>query len=217
MSEPVTSTQHPLFESWHRHIRHLPAPVAEFEQWLFVHCAGVLFSRKAGELLTLPADQFGLHIDQRIDSIARLAELWHVSWQVLHHTPVSTKVIIYNSQKVREALTAVFPCITCELNYACRPNPDEFLKEIARRWDETGRIPHEIGFALGYPIKDVLGYMGLLPLACTGCCGWQIYGDPAPSLQMSREMLEARHTAIRLLHCRAAQDKAETETPCPGA
>ena len=78
--------------------------------------------------------------------------------------------------------------------------PTEFLEEVGRRWRHKGQIPHEIGLALGYPIKDVLGYMGLVPLPCTGGCGWRIYGDPNPSLRRSCEFERARGQAIAFLN-----------------
>jgi hypothetical protein len=189
------------FEAWKKRLRYLTTSQAKFEKWLFIHIAGVLFERKTGELLSLPAEQFALQFDKRMEYIATLSEMWGVFYQTLYQTPVSTKIIIFNCNKVRERLAQVGPYILfSKLKYSDCLEPTVFLDELARRWREKGAIPHEIGLALGYPVKDVLGYMGLSSLECTGCCGWQIYGDTTLSLQKSREFMDARQNAICFLH-----------------
>jgi hypothetical protein len=55
-----------------------------------------------------------------------------------------------------------------------------------------GQFPHEIGIILGYPLKDVVAFMGwvTLPFACQG--PWKIYGDPRPSLELALRFRECR-------------------------
>ena len=68
---------------------------------------------------------------------------------------------------------------------------DALLTEFASRFDQ-GWVPHEIGIVLGYPLKDVAGFLGLgrLRFSCQG--PWRIYGNPRESL-----LLAERH-----FHCR---------------
>lgn len=40
---------------------------------------------------------------------------------------------------------------------------------------------NEIGVFLGYPLKDVMGFMGFSNLRLTKVNGWKIYGDPTES------------------------------------
>lgn len=60
----------------------------------------------------------------------------------------------------------------------------ELLKRLATRIS-TGSFPHEIGIFLGYPLKDVAGFMGIapIPFACQG--PWKIFGDPGESLRLA--------------------------------
>lgn len=172
-----------------------------FEEWVFVQAAGVLFAQKAGELLTLPAEQFALPMAQRLICLDALAAQWRIACQVVQQNDVSSKVVLYRPELVQARLYEVSPAILCgTLGYACTITPDAFVVEVGRRWRERGTIPHEIGLALGYPAKDVLGYMGLQQLDCTGCCGWRVYGDPAPSLAMSRACQDATRCALRFLY-----------------
>jgi len=186
---------------WKTRVEQLPAPLSEFEKWLFVSLASVLFGGKAGELLSLPTQQFGLSPAERLARLAQLVEHWGLAQQVMYGSSTSTTVIIYREHTVREVLRQISPCVlSCELGYASDDQPAVFLSEVARRWRERGAIPHEIGLALGYPIKDVLGFMGLLPLDCSGCCGWRIYGNPADSLTLSRSYAEANRRALHFLY-----------------
>jgi hypothetical protein len=188
------------FANWKKEVDCLPGPETEFQKWLFIHIAGVLFGGKAGELLTLNAAQCGLPSDGQVRVIGELSGKWGYSYLVLYKNPGSAKVIFYKDDAVRKALSEIPPCILeGDLNYRAGMEPEEFLKEIGLRWKTSGQIPHEIGIALGYPVKDVLGYMGLLPLECNGICGWRIYGNPASSLHKCRMYTRARQGAMAFL------------------
>ncbi|PID84932.1 MAG: hypothetical protein CSA11_00205 [Chloroflexi bacterium] len=190
------------YHQWKAQIESKQASQAEFEKWLFLHAATVLFEEKAGELLTLMADQFGLTIRQQVAYVDQVACLWDVAYRVVHETDFSLKFVIYQPHMVQAQLNSVPPCmLQDELEYPVNITPAQFLAEIERRWLATNSIPHEVGFALGYPVKDVLGFMGLQPMVCSGCCGWQVYGEFAPSQQLGQRFLEARLEAIRFLHC----------------
>ena len=174
---------------------------AEMEKWLFLHAANVLFGRKAGELLTLTTNQFDLNYAEQMACLDAVTSLWGVSCRVLHRNTISTKFIICRMESVQQQLDSVPPCILYdELTYPVNVTAADFLVEVERRWNKTGKIPHEIGLALGYPVKDVLGYMQLQPLPCSGCCGWQVYGEFAPSHRLCQAFVQARHAAIHFLH-----------------
>jgi hypothetical protein len=191
----------PQFHAWKARTATCASCETPFEEWVFVQAAGVLFAQKAGELLTLPADQFGLPLTQRVACLNRLAVQWGIACQVVQQDAVSSKVVLYRPNMVQARLREVPPTILCgSLGYACTMTPDAFIAEVGRRWQEQGSIPHEIGLALGYPVKDVLGYMGLQSLDCTGCCGWRVYGDLAPSLEISRACQDATRCALRFLY-----------------
>lgn len=47
---------------------------------------------------------------------------------------------------------------------------------------EGDAFPHEIGLFLGYPLKDVAGFMGWAAIPYSSDGPWRIYGDPSRSL-----------------------------------
>lgn len=66
------------------------------------------------------------------------------------------------------------------------------LEELKRRFQINTEIPHEIGLFLGYPLKDVAGFMGFGDKPCTACRMWRIYGDPKASLALSDRYANCR-------------------------
>lgn len=190
----------PQLQSWKMQVKKLPKNRAAFEKWLFVHIAGVLFGNKSGELLMLTAGECRLRIDQQLTTIASLAQLWNYSFLVLMQDLSCARIVFYDYAKVQEVLSETPEWAFTAMGYPDQVEPETFLKEVGQRWRETGQIPHEIGFALGYPTKDVLGYMGLVSSPCTGMCGWRIHGDPQPSLRKSREFKQAKEKALAFLN-----------------
>lgn len=84
------------------------------------------------------------------------------------------------------------------------PEPTDLASTLAhlreRMAGET--FPHEIGVFLGYPLKDVLAFMGRirLPFACQG--PWKIYGRPEQSLELADRYRHCRcRMATRLQEC----------------
>ena len=75
-------------------------------------------------------------------------------------------------------------------------SPVEFesvLSELEKRVGGEG-FPHEIGAFLGYPLKDVVGFMGWvqLPFTCQG--PWKIFGDPRESLKLAETHRQCRRS-----------------------
>jgi hypothetical protein len=196
----------PQLQVWKNRISRFPGKKTAYEAWLFVHIAGVLFAEKAGELLTLCPGQFQLSIDKQIRQIRTLSPLWKFSCVVLRSDKCCSCVVIYERFKVQKALSETPSWFFEELGYPQDVEPEDFLETVVKRWRAKGRIPHEIGLALGYPVKDVLGYMGLVPLPCTGICGWRIYGNPEPSLSKSLEYKKARDKAVSFLSMSSVQE-----------
>lgn len=77
-------------------------------------------------------------------------------------------------------------------------NADEALRYLQTRMQGTD-FPHEVGFFLGYPIKDVYGFMGLCELPVAGNGPWKMYGKLESSLNVLNKHIEAREVVIDAL------------------
>lgn len=72
----------------------------------------------------------------------------------------------------------------------------DFLVTRLKRKD----FPHEIGLFLGYPFKDVLGYIGHPSLKLVKINGWKIYGNDKLSNKRYESFLQARTKVRELIY-----------------
>jgi hypothetical protein len=73
------------------------------------------------------------------------------------------------------------------------------LQQLSGRM-AAGGFPHEIGAILGYPLKDVAGFMGWVRLPITGQGPWKIYGAPHSSLTVAAACRRCREVMASHLH-----------------
>lgn len=62
-----------------------------------------------------------------------------------------------------------------------------------------GNIPDEIGVFLGYPLKDVIGFIGHPSLKLTKVDGWRIYGDERVSHKKRQDFISAKEEIKSIL------------------
>jgi hypothetical protein len=90
--------------------------------------------------------------------------------------------------------------------YEITPDIEATLTELQSRLAGES-FPHEIGIFLGYPLKDVVAFMGWVPLPFTSQGPWKIYGAPEKSLSLAETFLECRcRMASRLACCSTPVD-----------
>jgi hypothetical protein len=51
------------------------------------------------------------------------------------------------------------------------------INHLRKRFFELDTFPHEVGFFLGYPYEDVLGFIKYKGDQCKLCGMWKVYGD----------------------------------------
>jgi len=90
--------------------------------------------------------------------------------------------------------------------YATPPTVAQLLASLQSKMRDGNDFPHEIGIVLGYPLKDVAGFMQLatIPFSCNG--PWKIYGNPQRSLELAAQFRQCRLLmADQLNRCSSAQ------------
>lgn len=101
--------------------------------------------------------------------------------QILLERPDSDSVIVYVYR--RNHLEQLLTDPACrgflqDAGYA-DTDLDSLLAQLSRRLEAQPEFPHEIGVFLGYPLRDVIGFIENRGRNFT-CCGfWKSYGDPA--------------------------------------
>jgi len=74
------------------------------------------------------------------------------------------------------------------------------LEQLRRRF-AAGGFPHEVGAFLGYPLKDVRGFVEGRPAGRCWGVGWKVYDEPEESLALARRhrrATEMMSLALRL-------------------
>ncbi|MDD7583591.1 MAG: DUF3793 family protein [Coriobacteriaceae bacterium] len=81
---------------------------------------------------------------------------------------------------------------------------DDAMRCMARRLRSYFRghapFPHELGVLLGYPVRDVRGFMHDGGRGAVACGRWKVYGDPAAAERRFAE-LARRESALRERFC----------------
>lgn len=191
----------PQIVSWKESLGDMPPEEVCFDKYLFTALSKVLFGDKPAELLLLRDDtSFGADLDTLLDRAGSLTRSWGLWLYLLGIVPTGARIVVYNREKVNKSLrNARHTPLFIDSGYSRYSLAEDFFEEIGRRWEQQGEIPHEIGIALGYPIKDVVGYLKLSPLKYIGNYGWQVFGTEEPSLQLRDKYDLAKRAALEFL------------------
>jgi len=188
------------FRNWRAALEKKSLTERRVEEWLFLNAAGVLLADKTGELLTLRHDEFVIEPNDLRSTFRNFSDSWCSDIEIMQTSNGSTKLLLYRPDLLQKVLDEAPFCVIHErLNYILPLSARSFVRELKTRWESRGHLPHEIGIALGYPLDDVFGYMGLLPLPCKGVCGWRVFGCMAESRRRSCSFSDARCQALQLL------------------
>jgi hypothetical protein len=188
------------FDGWRASLKHNESVDRKLEKWLFLNISSVLLSTKSGELLNLLFSEFKIRSEEAVQLLETKTAEWGISFKIVSRNEYSLKFVVYLSESVNEALQKIPDCLLKQdLKHLDGLNAESFLEYIANKWESSGEIPHEIGFALGYQLEDVLGYLGILSLPCKGACGWQIYGCKQNAKFLSSSYKNAKKTAEKYL------------------
>jgi hypothetical protein len=104
----------------------------------------------------------------------------------------SLLLYLYRSDLLSELLQKRSVGIILERQGYLQPADLQAALQQLRNRVQDGAFPHEIGIFLGYPLKDVLGFMGEIRLTFSSQGPWKIYGDPAPSQEVACRYRQCR-------------------------
>ncbi len=109
----------------------------------------------------------------------------NLEYRILNRSKTSSLVLFFDRALLEKALAPVNVCrrLAAE-GYPADAPLDRLLDRLAARFHETGSVPHEVGFFLGYPFKDVVGFINNDPPTASG--HWKVFGDPAESFRLMR-------------------------------
>jgi hypothetical protein len=175
----------------------------EVEHLLINHCSSVLFGGKASALFIVRTEKcYSLLLDLviQLDTNVSLTILKKIQkgFLVLLYKP-DTLYGVITEPDTQEALTS--------FGYSTSGQTlQSYLAVLKARLCQWNEFPHEIGFFLGYPSEDVVGFIQQKGQNYKYCGLWKVYGDVRKALTLfhhyencrekTRNLLSKGHTRI---------------------
>ena len=151
-----------------------------FEAVLVRQCAPTLAGMKPGSIFCFNHSPLEVSRQKVCQWNKQLAP-FGLTVQILLERPGSGSVIVfvYRHDCLEQMLSDdAYQRFLAEAGYE-RTNLDGLLEQLAQRLRTQPEFPHEIGVFLGYPLRDVIGFIENHGRNFT-CCGfWKSYGNPA--------------------------------------
>ncbi|MTI65315.1 MAG: DUF3793 family protein [Firmicutes bacterium] len=169
-----------------------------FIKWLIGILGPVIIGSKPAEIISLPHREKNHKIKlQRIKNCIKKCN--KLSMKFFIYKNKSTKIFIYNVKALELYITDNKNLRFLEkLGYPKEYKLTIYVEYLLSKM-KKGNLPHEIGIFLGYPLKDVIGFMGHPSLKLTKVSGWRIYGNPKLSDEKYKEILTAKDKVKGLL------------------
>ncbi|SFH93583.1 Protein of unknown function [Tindallia magadiensis] len=163
-----------------------------FQRWITEKLAPVLLAAKPAEMLCFSGkDEEGKIRIRMIQEY--INQVPCVNFRQFSMQNGRQKILFYHQRKMMEVLqdSRNLRFLNTQ-GYTEAKDMEDYLDMLVLKIS-TGKIPHEIGVFLGYPLKDVLGYMGHPSLKLTKVNGWKIYGNPSVSDRTYEAIEKAKH------------------------
>lgn len=128
-----------------------------------------------------------------------IAEKFNISFMELKRSEKGVQVLFYK----QKLLKSIFADASTKLYMnkfgyrTCNSNA-EFLAKLKKRFNSMS-FPHEVGIFLGYPIKDVKGFVEKKGTCFVMSDRWKIYGCPDSSLRLIEQYERVEKIFISLL------------------
>ncbi|MGI5899436.1 MAG: DUF3793 family protein [Christensenellales bacterium] len=136
------------------------------------HCGAVLLGKKPAGLFSIEDDS------DMIDSVGRLAQTGSLKTAVLHSERGRALLLVYSPQLLEQALSHKTARKMLErFEYPQEIDTELLLSRLKERIGEDKGFPHEIGFFLGYPPADVVGFIIYGGKNSKHSCMWKVYGS----------------------------------------
>ncbi|MDR1325180.1 MAG: DUF3793 family protein [Treponema sp.] len=156
------------------------------------HCAPVLLGKKPAALFPMPRGWD--------ETLAKAPPLGNMRFLSLQRPGQHALVFSYHPRLLSRTLdTAGMRETLGALGYPMveRGNTGPCLAFLEQRFREGAGFPHEVGFFLGYPPEDVLGFIRHQGSHCKLCGMWKVYGDAARAAVLFAEYAECRERLLR--------------------
>lgn len=143
----------------------------------------VILGSKPSEIINVP----GSNEEKKVKLVQIESFFSHcsrVTYRIIT-TPDGGKRVLFINEKSMDKVLSNKRCINFLkfVGYSSKYRLNDYMDELVYRL-QSEEFPHEIGVFLGYPLKDVLGFMGYGKNELVEIRNWRIYGDQKTSYEV---------------------------------
>ncbi|MBQ3378840.1 MAG: DUF3793 family protein [Clostridia bacterium] len=166
------------------------------EECLIKHCSPTLASLKTASLFTVDIKSKEALIDQ-INAMNVSFGAKGVFLKLLKYSKGKALIYVYRGTHLAADLKkSGVESFLSAYGYECA-DMDCAIEHLKERFECGEGFPHEIGIFLGYPLRDVVGFINNQGKNCKYCGYWKVYCN----------VCEARKLFARIKKCRAVYAK----------
>lgn len=143
----------------------------------------VILGSKPAEIINVPGSKEDKKI--KLSKIeAFFSNCSRITYRIIT-THDGGKRVLFINEKSMEKVLVNKRCINFLkfVGYSSDYELNDYMDELVFRL-QSEEFPHEIGVFLGYPLKDVLGFMGYWKNELVEVKNWRIYGDKEISYEV---------------------------------
>ena len=143
----------------------------------------VILGSKPAEIINVP----GSNEDKKI-KLSQIESFFshcsRITYRIITTHDGGKRVLFINKKSMEKVLSNK-RCVNFLkfVGYSSDYELNEYMDELVFRL-QSEEFPHEIGVFLGYPLKDVLGFMGYGKNELVEIRNWRIYGDKEVSYEV---------------------------------
>lgn len=165
------------------------------ENQMALHCAPFIMGLKPSNLLMLQSSQ--------TDDVQKLLRQAGTDCFLLYKGAVKSALLLYHGSWLKDYLNESDVCkILVQLGYRGLSFPD-MLAVFAGRYQACmngfREFPHEMGLFLGYPPKDVTGFIENRGENCIFAGYWKVYDRPLEKRRLFQKFDQAKEALLRLI------------------
>jgi hypothetical protein len=150
-----------------------------YETTLATHCAPVLLEKKPAALFAKP-----VWWDETRKGVPEIDD---IKFLTLSRLGRNLLIFVYRHRLLAGSLGC--GNVRAALGGLGYPAPDDIegcLSFLGGRFLRHTDFPHEVGFFLGYPFEDVMGFIADRGAHCKACGMWKVYSD----VERARELFD---------------------------
>ena len=143
----------------------------------------VILGSKPAEIINVPGNR-----EEKEVKLAKIESFFSNCSKITYRivtTHDGGKRVLFINEKSMEKVLSNKRCVNFLkfMGYSSEYKINDYMNELVFRL-QSEEFPHEIGVFLGYPLKDVLGFMGYGKNELVEIRNWRIYGDKEVSYEV---------------------------------